>query len=59
MAKVKVEEFRQYELYTKEKVAKLQVSGKYKQEVRKMILDAFQDGRAIQRDGAVVVDVEA
>jgi len=41
---VKIEERREYELHVKNTVAKMQVSGKHKAIVRKLIMRSFDDG---------------
>jgi len=55
---VKIEERRDYELYVKHTVAKLQISNKQKATFRKIALQCFDDGVRYSRDDLEVEVVE-
>ena len=54
--KHKINNHREYELYIKHEVAKLQVSNKFKSAVRKLAMRAFEDGLRMTQ-GKLEVDV--
>jgi len=44
MQTIKIEDRREYELYVKNAVSKMQVSGKHKSNFRKIAMQCFDDG---------------
>jgi len=54
MATVKIESRREYELHVKSTVAKMQISGKHKAVIRKLAMQCFDDGVAMNMNNLKV-----
>ena len=58
MMEVPIESRRDYELFVKRTVANMQVSGKHKAIIRKLIMKGFDDGIAFNSNNGGVVEVK-